>query len=119
MRPTFASKCGDSMNTVMIGTLAALCSTISFVPQAIKVIKSRDTSSISREMYLLTVAGFALWLLYAGMTGQWTLVASNAICLSFASLILIMKLLPGRSKARLADTLDPSVTKPETGPRGG
>ena len=119
MRPTFASKCGDSMNTVMIGTLAALCSTISFVPQAIKVIRSRDTSSISREMYLLTVMGFALWLLYAGMTGQWTLVVSNAICLGFASLILLMKLLPGRSKARLADTLDPSVTKPGIGPRGG
>lgn len=77
---------------ITIGVLAALCSTISFVPQAWKIIQTRDTDSISAGMYALTVTGFALWLAYGIFKQEWPLIVPNAICLCLASFILYRKL---------------------------
>jgi uncharacterized protein with PQ loop repeat len=46
----------------VVGYLAAICSVVSFTPQAWKIIKTRDTKSISAPMYAITVVGFAFWL---------------------------------------------------------
>ena len=94
---------------MLIGSLAALCSTTSFAPQAWKIIKSRDTSSISMGMYSVTVIGFALWLAYGIMRSEWPLIVTNGVCLALSSFILIMKLLPQEKKEATADALDPSA----------
>jgi len=98
------------MDTItVIGYAAAIASTASFAPQAWKIIKSRDTKSISAGMYLLTVSGFALWSAYGIMSGQWPLILTNTICLALSAFILTMKLLPRRQKEKVADALDPAV----------
>ncbi len=86
----------------VIGTIAALCSTISFAPQAWKIIRTRETKDISTGMYLFTVTGFAAWLGYGAMQRQWPLIASNGICLVLSAFILTMKLLPQRKKNAVA-----------------
>ncbi|WP_244604713.1 MULTISPECIES: PQ-loop domain-containing transporter [Mesorhizobium] len=43
----------------MVGYLAAIWAMTSFTPQAWKIIRTRDTNSISAPMYALTVVGFA------------------------------------------------------------
>jgi MtN3 and saliva related transmembrane protein len=91
----------------IIGTVAALCSTISFAPQAWKIIRTRETKDISTGMYLFTVTGFAAWLAYGALQRQWPLIASNAICLVLAAFILTMKLLPQGGKNAVADKVDP------------
>ncbi|HVW72230.1 MAG TPA: SemiSWEET transporter [Rhizomicrobium sp.] len=90
-----------------LGYLAALCSTLSFAPQAWKIIRSARTHDISLGMYLLTVTGFALWLAYGIAQHQWPLMISNGICLGLAGFILAMKLLPAREKQKVAKALDP------------
>ena len=92
----------------LIGSCAAAASTLSFAPQAWKVIRSRTTDDISAGMYVLTVAGFALWAAYGIMLGKWPLIVTNTICLGFSAFILTMKLLPRRQKDRVADALDPT-----------
>jgi MtN3 and saliva related transmembrane protein len=97
------------VNTVtIIGSVAALASTISFAPQAWKIIKSRKTADISLGMYAITVFGFALWTVYGVMLGEWPLILTNSICFALSGFILIMKILPRRQKNKLADTLDPA-----------
>jgi len=96
----------------MVGGLAAVISTASFTPQAWKIIKTRRTKDISLGTYTLTVVGFALWLSYGFMLGQWPLILSNSICLALSAFILCMKLLPGPSKAAVADALDPEAGSP-------
>ena len=93
----------------VVGGIAAVLSTISFVPQAWKIIQTRDTSSISTGMYAVTVAGFTLWTAYGAMQPAWPIIASNGICLVLAAFILTMKLLPQREKEKVADAVD--VTK--------
>lgn len=94
----------------LVGGLAALLSTISFFPQAAKIIRTRDTSSISTGMYAVTVLGFTLWTAYGAMQMAWPIIASNSICLILSAFILTMKLLPQRGKEKVADAVD--VTKP-------
>jgi MtN3 and saliva related transmembrane protein len=91
----------------VVGTLAALASTISFSPQAWKIIKSRRTDDISPVAYSITVAAFGLWILYGIVLGQWPLIVSNSICLALSGFILAMTLLPQSRKDEVANTLDP------------
>ncbi|MES2605495.1 MAG: SemiSWEET transporter [Pseudomonadota bacterium] len=94
------------MNLVVaIGSAAALASTISFAPQALKIIRSGKTSDISAGMYIVTVAAFALWVVYGALLRQWPLVASNSVCLVLAGFILSMKLLPSRTTKAISRRL--------------
>lgn len=89
----------------ILGTLAALASMASFVPQAWKVIRTRRTKDISVGMYLLTVAAFALWLAFGIALRQWPLVVSNGVCLALSLFILAMTLFPRKEKEKVAAAL--------------
>jgi MtN3 and saliva related transmembrane protein len=96
------------MQTVtLLGTFAALCSTVSFTPQAVKIIRTRETKDISVWMYCLTVIGFAAWAIYGVMLSQWPLVVSNGICFALSGFILAMTLLPRAKKNAVADAVTP------------
>ena len=98
------------MNAItLIGSAAAICSTTSFVPQAWKIIRTRDTSGLSARMYAVTVTGFSLWLAYGIMLGEWPLIVTNAVCLALSAFILLMRILPQRKKEAVADLLDPNA----------
>ena len=69
-----------------IGLVAACCTTLAFVPQAIRAISTRQTKDISLLTYLLFVVGIVLWLIYGLM------IIANSITLCLASAILVTKL---------------------------
>jgi len=50
----------------LLGTVAGLCTTGSFVPQVIKAWRERDTAAISTKMYVIISGAFVLWLGYGG-----------------------------------------------------
>jgi MtN3 and saliva related transmembrane protein len=75
----------------MIGDIAAILTTLSFFPQALRVIRTRDTRAISLVMYLLFTAGVALWGVYGLITMQWSIILANGVTVVLAALILAMK----------------------------
>jgi MtN3 and saliva related transmembrane protein len=93
----------------LIGSVAAICSMTSFVPQAWKIIRTRDTSGLSARMYAVTVIGFSLWLAYGILLGEGPLIVTNAVCLALSAFILLMRILPQRTKEAVADLLDPGA----------
>ncbi|MBN9452238.1 MAG: SemiSWEET transporter [Bosea sp.] len=98
------------MNWIAVaGTLAALCSTISFVPQAWRIVRTRDTKAISPLTYSLTVTGFALWTTYGLGLGEWPLIITNSICFVLSAFILIRTLLRRPKKEAVAETIDPAA----------
>jgi MtN3 and saliva related transmembrane protein len=76
----------------ILGLAAALCTTIAFVPQAIKIIKTKDTSSISTSMYVVFTIGTTLWLLYGIFSKNTPVILANAVTTVFAAIILYYKL---------------------------
>ena len=75
----------------LLGYVAASLTTLSFIPQAIKTLRSGDTSAISLRMYVLFTSGIALWGVYGLLTGDGPLIVANAITLVSAGLILERK----------------------------
>lgn len=76
----------------LIGSFAATLTTAAFFPQAIKTIRTRETGGLSLMMYLLLVAGVALWMIYGLLIGSWPLIIANAVTLAPNILILTMLL---------------------------
>jgi MtN3 and saliva related transmembrane protein len=75
-----------------VGVAAALCSMTSFVPQIIKIARDHDASSVSFRMYVVTVAGFVLWIVYGLSIASWPVAVSNLVNLGLAAAILALKL---------------------------
>ena len=71
-----------------LGFMAAAFTTLSFLPQAIKVIKTKNTSGISFSMYLMFTIGVLLWFIYGISTKQTSIALANGITLIFALIIL-------------------------------
>jgi MtN3 and saliva related transmembrane protein len=81
------------MNVVdQVGYLAAFCTTISFLPQAMKAIRYRDTKSLSLGMYSLLTLGVSLWLAYGILKNDYAIIAANSITVVLSLLILITKI---------------------------
>ena len=78
--------------TDLIGTLAAILTTASFLPQAWHTFQTKDVSGISLGMYSVFTAGVAMWLVYGLLLQAWPVVMANCITLGLASAILVMKL---------------------------
>lgn len=78
-----------------LGLLAALLTTVAFLPQVLHTLATRDTRGISLRMYAIFTAGVALWLIYGLLTGDLPLVAANAVTLALAGAVLILKLRHG------------------------
>jgi len=76
----------------MIGVSAAFLTTFSFVPQVIKVLKSKDTSAISLGMYSMSVIGIFLWMVHGIRIGDMALICANGVTFILAAIILICKL---------------------------
>ncbi len=80
------------MNVEWFGFAAAFLTSLSFVPQAVMTIRTKNTRGSSRGMYLMFTVGVACWLYYGIALGSWPMIAANTVTLALAATILGMKL---------------------------
>ena len=80
----------------IVGSLAAVLTTVSFLPQAWHSFKTKDVSGVSLGMYSVFTVGVALWLVYGLLLRAWPIVVANVITLGLAVTILGMKVVFGR-----------------------
>lgn len=73
-----------------IGYAAAFLTTVAYLPQALKTIRTRNTDGLSLIMYLCMVAGVFCWLIYGIALGDVALIAANALTFAFALPILVI-----------------------------
>ncbi len=76
----------------MVGFIAACFTTLGFIPQVIKVVKTKDTESISLGMYVMSVAGMSLWLFHGIIQGDLALIIANSLSVTLAGIILVYQL---------------------------
>lgn len=75
-----------------IGAVGAVLTTVCWLPQAIQILRERDTRAISLTATAGFTAGMALWLVYGMALVDWPLIASSAVTLALMLVILGMKL---------------------------
>jgi MtN3 and saliva related transmembrane protein len=83
------------VNGEWVGYAAATLTTVSFLPQAVRTIRTRETHAISLWMYLLFTVGIACWFGYGIVLHSWPMIASKAITFVLAATILALKLRHG------------------------
>jgi MtN3 and saliva related transmembrane protein len=80
-------------NTInFIGYVAATCTTVSFLPQLIRVLRLRSARDISLGMFLTFSVGTALWLTYGLLSHSKPVAVANAVTFVLSISILILKL---------------------------
>ena len=75
-----------------IGFFAAFCTTFAFLPQAIKVYKSKSTKDISLYMFLIFTIGTFCWLIYGVVISSVPIMLANTITLILSFFILVYKI---------------------------
>lgn len=75
-----------------IGLLAAILTTGCYIPQALHVVRSRNTGGISLLAYSTLFTGIALWFIYGLFIHDMPLILANGITLPLVGLIIAMKI---------------------------
>jgi MtN3 and saliva related transmembrane protein len=78
-----------------IGGLAAFLTTVSWLPQAVKTITTRQTRDISLWAQALLFVGIWLWLIYGIYINSWPLIGANVVTMVLIGIILVMKIRHG------------------------
>jgi MtN3 and saliva related transmembrane protein len=78
--------------TPIVGFVAGILTTVAFVPQILRVWRTRSAEDISLGMYTLFTLGVVLWLIYGILIYSWPIIFANCITLLLAGAVLIMKL---------------------------
>lgn len=76
----------------IIGYIAATLTTVSFLPQAILTIKTKNTESLSLSMYSAFTLGVFFWLVYGLYMADKAIIVANAFTLVLATSILYVKI---------------------------
>lgn len=63
---------------IIIGITAGVLTSVSMVPQLVKVIKERDVETLSPIMITVLLLGVSLWVLYGLLREEWPIILSNA-----------------------------------------
>ena len=77
---------------IWVSAIAAVLTTAAFVPQALHIIRHKETKAISLVMYVAFASGVALWLLFGVLIDNWAIIVSNTITLVLTLAIVGMKL---------------------------
>ena len=80
-----------NLNVEHLGFAAAVCTTSAFVPQVMMVWRQRGAPGISTGMYLMFIAGVALWFSYGLAMHAWPIVVANGVTLLLSASVLAMK----------------------------
>ena len=84
----------------IVGYLSGVCTTLAFLPQAIKSITTKNVSGLSLYMYIIYCMGLVCWILYGVYLHSFQIMLFNSITLVFNGIILymIIKSVPRRKK---------------------
>ncbi|KPP94752.1 MAG: hypothetical protein HLUCCA01_08835 [Bacteroidetes bacterium HLUCCA01] len=78
--------------TTLIGMLAAVCTTIAFLPQVIKTWKAKSAKDLSLRMFSILAFGVTMWLIYGIRLGELPIILANAVTLLLILVIMYFKL---------------------------
>ena len=88
----------------IVGYIAAILSAICFIPQAARVIVTKDTHAISFWMYLLSMLSVICWLIYGVLLSSIPIILKNILVIILSGIILYIKtvhLIKGKKERRL------------------
>jgi MtN3 and saliva related transmembrane protein len=81
--------------TQFVGFAAAICTSAAYLPQVIRVWKTRRTQDVSLGMFLVMTVGLLCWLTYGVLIQDVPIILCNGLALVMTTIILVFKLKHG------------------------
>jgi len=78
--------------SLIIGLVAGILCTLSFLPQVVKIFRTKQTKDLSLITFSMLSIGVFLWLIYGILIKEFPVIAANSVTLILALLIVIMKI---------------------------
>lgn len=75
-----------------LGSVAGFCTTVAFLPQVLKVWRTRSARDVSLGMYAVFTLGVVCWLAYGWLLMIWPIIIANIVTLVLVALVIAMKL---------------------------
>lgn len=75
-----------------LGLIAGFIGAFAFAPQAFKILRDRDASSVSALTYAMVFTGAVLWGAYGVLRGAPSIILWNAVAAALAAMVLVLKL---------------------------
>ena len=80
------------MARLILGIMAGTLTTISFIPQVIKIYRTKDAKDLSIVTFCIFSCGVFFWLIYGIVTKEWPIILANGVTLILILLIIAMKI---------------------------
>jgi MtN3 and saliva related transmembrane protein len=84
----------------IVGALAALLTSLSYIPQVRKAWPRGSTRDLSLKMLTALTSGLLLWVLYGALRGDWTIIIANLVGASLSGTVLACKVRDIRASHR-------------------
>lgn len=78
------------MNLIIFGYFAAFFTAVSFLPQAIKTVRTKETAGLSLLTYLFLFLGSLSWFIYGLYLNDYPLMVTNSLTTIFTGIILYL-----------------------------
>jgi MtN3 and saliva related transmembrane protein len=76
----------------IVGSVAAVCTTLCWLPQSVKIIREKRTEGISLITQSVFTIGTALWAVYGLLLNNRPVLCANLVTLAFSLTILVLKI---------------------------
>jgi MtN3 and saliva related transmembrane protein len=76
----------------VVGMAAGTLTTLAFLPQVLKIYRTKSARDVSYLMFLIFSTGVLLWLIYGILIGSAPIIAANVVTLALAVVVIVLKL---------------------------
>ena len=90
----------------ILGLAAAAFTTISNIPQALKIIRTKETKDISAMTYLALFIGLTIWVAYGILKNDLPIILANSISATICGIVLFLKLTPKKNLEDIHEKLE-------------
>ncbi|MFH1412052.1 MAG: SemiSWEET transporter [Candidatus Omnitrophota bacterium] len=86
----------ERVHISIIGLTAGFLTSLSFLPQALKILRTKQVRDISLGMYIVLTVGICMWIVYGSLIKELPIILSNGIAVILCSMIIAAKIAYGR-----------------------
>lgn len=91
------------LDAELVGSIAGTLTTVAYLPQVVKVYRTRSAGDLSWPTFVCLVFGIVLWIAYGWMLDQWPIVIANVLTLGLALAIVAGKVIYSPRRLPLAE----------------
>ena len=78
--------------TQLVGIAAGVLTSVSMLPQLIKILKEKKAEDVSIVMLLVLISGLALWAVYGFMREDWPIIVTNSFSFLLNIIVLFCRI---------------------------